>query len=62
MIKVPPTVITYYNAAEVSTDAMHLNDMPFLTSTCHDIYYGTSLAVDNFSCLVLEQGLNIVIR
>ena len=62
IIEVLPNFRKYYNTVESSTNAIHLIDVPFLTSASHDMHYGISLAADNFTCPVLDQGLNNVIR
>ena len=62
MIEAPLTVRKYCNTAEVSSDKINLNDVPFLTCASNDAHYSTSLAADNLTCLVLEHGLKNVIR
>ena len=51
-----------YNNVELSTDAMHLNDVPFLISVSHDFRCGTAGAVDNLKCHILESELSNVVR
>ena len=62
MVEVPLAVRKHYNNVKISTDVMHVNDIPFLTSVSHDMHYGTSLAVDNLTAPVLERGLRNAVR
>ena len=43
-------------------DALHANDIPFLTSSSSHVYYGTKASVDNIKCVTLELELNNVVR
>ena len=53
---------TYYNDAEVSSDIMHVNSVPFLTLVSEYIYYIIVNTIDNMEIDTLEFELKNVVR
>lgn len=61
-VELPPEITNYYSNAELSSDVMCANDVPFLTSISHDAHYGTACAVKNMTCPALEHELRKIVR
>ena len=61
-VLVPRIIKEFYNNVELLADVMHLNNIPFLTSISEHIYYGTANAIDNLTCVKIEDELKNVIR
>ena len=60
--ELPPTEMTHYGAVQLIAEVMHVNDVPFLTSTSNHVNYGTSNTVNNMKAPTLEQGIENIIR
>ena len=61
-IYVPRTIKKFYHNMFLSSNAMFLNDVPFLTSISENFHYGDVGAVDGLNFLSLENGFMKVMR
>ena len=55
-------MLDYYGSVQLTSDVIHVNDVPFLTSISNHRNYETSNAVGNVKAHVLEVVLMSVIK
>jgi hypothetical protein len=49
LVPVPRQVMNHYNQLIISMDIMHVNGVPFLTTICKHIHYGTATPIPDMS-------------